>query len=141
MGAFQRKPGTRRNFSARSIRIPPRPRAEADNQEASDMRFPSTAAAARFTLSILAVTLALVSNVSAHHSSAFFDHVNAVTVQGKVTRWQWQSPHSYLFVETKEPGGEVVEWRFEALNPPMLTRHGWTKDSFKFGDQVTVEAY
>ena len=105
------------------------------------MRFPSTAAAARFTLSILAVTLALVSNVSAHHSSAFFDHVNAVTVQGKVTRWQWQSPHSYLFVETKEPGGEVVEWRFEALNPPMLTRHGWTKDSFKFGDQVTVEAY
>jgi hypothetical protein len=23
----------------------------------------------------------------------------------------------------------------------MLSRHGWTKDSFKYGDQVTVEAY
>lgn len=88
-----------------------------------------------------ALALALVSDVSAHHSSAMFDRKTTVTVQGRVTLWKWQGPHSYLHVETKEPSGEVVEWKFEALNPPMLSRHGWTKDSLSIGDQVTVEGY
>jgi hypothetical protein len=95
----------------------------------------------RFTLVVLAVAFGFVPNALAHHSSAMFDHDNPVTVQGRVTRWQWQAPHSYLFVETKEADGTTVEWKFEALNPPMLTRHGWSKESFAIGEQITVEAF
>jgi hypothetical protein len=95
----------------------------------------------RFILAVSAAALAFGVSVLAHHSSAMFDHDNPVSIHGRVTRWQWQAPHSYLYVETKEPNGAVVEWKFEALNPPMLTRHGWTKESFTIGDEVTVEAF
>ena len=64
----------------------------------------------RFTVSILAVVLALTLNASAHHGTTFFsrDQADMVTVQGRVTRFDFRSPHSYLYVETTEASGETV---------------------------------
>ena len=101
----------------------------------------STVLAARFTLAIFAAALALGVDASAHHSTAFFDGNKTVTIQGRVVSLEWQSPHIYLIVETTEPGGEVVTWRFESVPIPIMTRQGWTKDSLKPGEQVTVEAF
>lgn len=97
----------------------------------------------RFTVSILAIVLALTLNVSAHHGTTFFsrDQADMVTVQGRVTRFDFRSPHSYLYVETTEASGETVTWRFESVPVPMMKRQGWTTDSLQNGDEVTVEAF
>lgn len=97
----------------------------------------------RLTVSILAVALALTLNASAHHGTSFFsrDQVDMVTVQGRVTRFDFRSPHSYLYVETTEASGDTVTWRFESVPVPMMKRQGWTTDSLQSGDEVTVEAF
>ena len=69
------------------------------------------------------------------------DRADMVTIQGRVTRFDLQSPHSYLYVETTEANGEIVEWRFESVPVPMMKRQGWTIDSLSYGEQVTVEAF
>ncbi len=37
--------------------------------------------------------------------------------------------------------GDKVRWMVETSNPNGLMRLGWTKNSLKAGDPVTVEAY
>ncbi len=99
--------------------------------------------AGRFAISILAVVLASTLGASAHHGTTFFsrDLADMVTIQGRVTRFDMQSPHSYLYVETEEASGEIVTWRFESVPVPMMRRQGWTIDSLINGEQVTVEAF
>lgn len=102
-----------------------------------------TIAAARLTISIVVVALALTLDASAHHGTSFFSREEAdlVIVQGRVTRFDLRSPHSYLYVETTEPNGDVVMWRFESVPVPMMKRQGWTVDSLQYGDEVTVEGF
>jgi hypothetical protein len=77
----------------------------------------------------------------AHHSLSLFETAAPVKVQGKVTRVDWRSPHTMIFVESTE-GGAPVEWRVETVpNSWLINRAGWTVDSVKPGDPVTVELY
>lgn len=101
----------------------------------------STVLAARFTLAILAAALAVAADASAHHSTAFFDGPTIATVQGTITRVEWRSPHIYIMVETKEANGDTVEWRFESVPTPIMLRAGWTRDSVRPGDEVTVQGH
>ena len=88
-------------------------------------------------VAICAVALLLASSAAAHHSLALFETDVPVTFQGKVTRVDWRSPHTIIFVE--EAG---TEWRVETVpNSWLINRAGWTIDSVKPGDQVTVELY
>jgi Family of unknown function (DUF6152) len=93
---------------------------------------------------IAAVAFACVlaaSTASAHHSLALFETGVPVTFQGKVTRVDWRSPHTIIFVEAVGPGGPT-EWRVETVpNSWLINRAGWTIESVKPGDQVTVELY
>ena len=102
----------------------------------------STVLAARFTLSILAaVALALASDAFANHSQEYFDADAIVTVQGRLTRLDWRNPHVYIYVEVTEASGETVDWRIETHPVHVMLRGGWTKDSLRLGEQVTVEAH
>ena len=86
-----------------------------------------------------ACALLVASVASAHHSLSLFETAAPVKFQGKVTRVEWRSPHTMIFVE--EAGGGM-EWRVETVpNSWLINRAGWTVDSVKPGDQVTVELY
>jgi hypothetical protein len=74
----------------------------------------------------------------AHHSFAAFDQSREVTVKGRVTEFQWTNPHAWLVVKGKTATGQDEEWSFEMISPSVLRRNGWTKNSLKFGDEVTV---
>jgi len=88
-----------------------------------------------------ACAVVAASTVSAHHSLALFETNAPVKLQGKVARVDWRSPHTLIFLETQEPSGPV-EWRVETVpNSWLINRAGWTIDSVKAGDQVTVELY
>ena len=78
----------------------------------------------------------------AHHSfAAEFDGEKPVTLKGTVVKWEMMNPHGWITVDVATPNGEKVRWMVETSNPNGLMRLGWTKNSLKAGDQITVEAY
>src|SRR5262245_11185144 len=98
---------------------------------------------ARQIFTVLAVVVALSflsSPVSAHHSfGAEYDANKPITLTGVVTKIEWTNPHSYFYLDVKEAGGNVANWKFEGYPPSVLLRTGWKKDAtMKPGDNVTV---
>lgn len=88
-----------------------------------------------------AIVVVLASTASAHHSLALFETSAPVKLQGVVKRVDWRSPHTLIFLETKEANGPT-EWRVETVpNSWLINRAGWTIDSVKPGDPVTLELY
>ena len=75
----------------------------------------------------------------AHHGAASFDSGKTVTVKGTVTEYVWSNPHVLVKVDAKDDSGNVRPWVVEAWNPVTQTARGWTKNSFKPGDEVTAD--
>ncbi len=82
--------------------------------------------------------LTLVPTASAHHSQSEYDLRAKVEVEGAVTKVEWRSPHVWVYVDVTNTKGEKVNWSFELPSPVTLMRRGWTRDSLKVGDRVTV---
>jgi DNA/RNA endonuclease YhcR with UshA esterase domain len=79
---------------------------------------------------------------SAHHSfAAEYDEKKPVTVTGIVRKVEWTNPHSRMYVDVKDAKGTVTVWNFEFGSPNHLFRAGWTRNTVKEGDQITVEAW
>jgi hypothetical protein len=101
--------------------------------------------------------------LAAHHSfSAEFDASKEIKATGSVTRLDWQNPHGWIHLTVTElcertaagRGPDAVEqewacrapdskekeadWAFELGSPNGLMRQGWTRNSLKQGDVVTV---
>ena len=89
---------------------------------------------------IVALLLGTGVPVVAHHSFAAFDQSREVTVKGRVAEFQWTNPHAWLVVKGKTANGPDEEWSFEMISPSVLRRNGWTRNSLKSGDKVTVTA-
>jgi hypothetical protein len=89
-------------------------------------------------ISLLVFGLLVVSvPLAAHHGNAAFD-TKAVTVKGTVTDWIWANPHCWLKFDVKDESGNVAHWVGETSNPPDMVNAGWSKSSFKAGDEITV---
>jgi hypothetical protein len=78
------------------------------------------------------------SSASAHHSFAMFDAKTEMTVQGTVKEWQWTNPHTWLQVMVADSAGKQVEWSIEGSSLNILARMGWSNETFKPGDKVSV---
>jgi hypothetical protein len=76
--------------------------------------------------------------LAAHHGAASFDTTRELTLKGTVTDWIWANPHCFLKFDAKDDTGTVRNWAVEVSNPTDMTRLGWARTSFKFGDEVTV---
>lgn len=61
-----------------------------------------------------------------------------VVLKGVVTDWQWQNPHSILKFDVKDDSGNIVQWSAEANNPADMVERGWSKQSIKVGDEITI---
>jgi Family of unknown function (DUF6152) len=48
------------------------------------------------------------------------------------------NPHARFYLDVKDDGGKVTNWEFELGSPNGLMRQGWTRNSLKEGDVVTV---
>ena len=77
----------------------------------------------------------------AHHGAASFDSGKTVTVKGTVTEYVWSNPHVLVKVDAKDDSGNVAHWVLEAWNPVTQSSRGWTKNTFKFGDEVSLDIW
>jgi hypothetical protein len=75
----------------------------------------------------------------AHHGAASFDSGRTITVTGTVTEYVWTNPHVLVKVDGKDDSGEMQHWVLEAWNPVTQTGRGWTKNTFKAGDVVSLD--
>jgi hypothetical protein len=74
----------------------------------------------------------------AHHGNAAYDDKNPITIKGTVTEFAWVNPHVQIYLDVKDDKGKVAHWSVETYSPGKLVRAGWTKESVKVGDQVSI---
>ena len=89
-----------------------------------------------------ATLLIFTASVYAHHPfAAEYDWTKPVTLTGTVTKLEWSNPHAVLVINAKDDKGQTKEWTLEMGSPAALTRAGWTRNTVKMGDSITVEAW
>ena len=92
-------------------------------------------------ISLVAVGLLAVSvPLFAHHGNAAYDATTSITVKGTVTGYVWANPHVFVKLDAKDDSGNPVHWVVEGQNPVSMSAIGWTKDTFKPGDVVEIDA-
>ena len=93
-----------------------------------------------FTALLVAAMTALAAQpTAAHHSfAAEFDANSPIELTGTVTKVEWANPHTFFYIDVTTPKGDVENWALEMGSPNGLMRRGWTRDSMKIGDVVTV---
>jgi len=89
---------------------------------------------------VFGMAIIVMSPAVAHHSASIFDRESVVAFRGTVRGFSWTNPHVYIQIETEDDAGNLIEWEIETDATPILTRSGWTSDSFVVGDQVSVRA-
>jgi hypothetical protein len=74
----------------------------------------------------------------AHHGRSNYDVTGTATVKGIVTEFQWVNPHALILVDVTDENGKVEKWIAETNSPNTLSRQGWSRNTVKAGDQVTL---
>jgi hypothetical protein len=82
--------------------------------------------------------LAISARTFAHHGTTAYDPQHKVTMKGTVANFEWTNPHSQIHLDVTDDQGKVVHWNFEAQPPNILIHAGWTRETLKPGDQLTV---
>src|SRR5439155_19442481 len=76
--------------------------------------------------------------VVAHHEiAAKFDDNKPVTIKGTISKIDWLNPHVHIYVDVHE-AATVLTWAVELESPVDLKKGGWTRESLKLGDAITV---
>jgi len=88
-------------------------------------------------LSLLAM-LFMVLPAIAHHGISNWDLNTDLTITGRITRFEFISPHAWLHLEVKGASGKAEDWMCEMRSAHSLRRSGWTADMFKVGSTITV---
>ena len=95
-------------------------------------------------IAVVAAAFAVLAGAApmlAHHSfSEEFDRDKPFKATGTVTKVDWQNPHIWFYIDVKdEKTGKVTNYGWEMGSPNGLMRRGWTRNSLKVGQVVTVE--
>jgi hypothetical protein len=74
----------------------------------------------------------------AHHSMSMYDRDRETTFKATITQFDWTNPHAQIIFTVTDEHGNIEKWVAEGPGPNRLANHGWSQDSLKPGDQVTV---
>lgn len=102
---------------------------------------------ASFKLSLAAAGLALAGigyalPGAAHHAFATeFDSAKPLVVEGTVTRARLVNPHSWIYLDVKNPDGTVTNWGFEFGTPLALKARGIERDDVAFGTKLRLSGF
>jgi hypothetical protein len=74
----------------------------------------------------------------AHHGNSAYDMSKTVAQKATITKFEYSNPHTQVYYDVTDDKGNVEHWVAETTNPAMLNRVGWSKETLKPGDQVTL---
>jgi hypothetical protein len=80
----------------------------------------------------------------AHHSTvSIYNEDETVEITGTVKQWRFVNPHPSLVLEVAGPDGRVQEWdvSYGGAAVTHLARRGYTAETFKPGDVITVRGF
>lgn len=77
-------------------------------------------------------------SVFAHHGAASFDPGKMITLKGTVKSWVYSNPHCLLTLSVRGDDGQTVDWITETQAPNVIYPVGYRKDTFKFGEEITI---
>ena len=93
----------------------------------------------RAWLFVIPALLLFVTGVGSHHAfSPVYDEKRLITVVGVVTQFRFVNPHAMMFMDVTDDAGKVVKWAVEFAGRLNLGEVGWTAESIKAGERVTV---
>ena len=85
------------------------------------------------------IGLVLVSTPAlAHHGYAAYDMTTTLSVKATIVSLLMENPHSSIAFDVKDANGNVEHWFSESGNPRNMRADGFTPDTVKPGDQVTI---
>ena len=91
----------------------------------------------RAWVAVVALASTAAGDAHAHHSiSAIYDSAQQITVEGRVTEFEFVNPHPILVIDAAAPGGAPELWRLEMDNRAELAGIGIDARTFKPGDRV-----
>ena len=74
----------------------------------------------------------------AHHSTAPYDLIHGTIIEGSVTRFDLVNPHGNIALDVRGEDGAVEHWTVAIERAVLLRRLGWSRDTLKPGDKITV---
>ena len=79
-------------------------------------------------------------SAAAHHSfAAEFSYEFFGSREGEVVEVHFVNPHAHIFFAVKNGNGKEEIWDAQSSAPQNLLRRGWSQDSIKVGDRITIE--
>src|SRR5580700_4365922 len=93
-----------------------------------------------FFLAVILSFLMVCVPMFAHHGNSAYDMSKTINMKATVTKFEYSNPHAQVYFDVTDDKGEVEHWVAETTNPGMLNRVGWTRNSLRPGDQVTLIA-
>ncbi len=91
------------------------------------------------TCLVLVAGMSTAGPLFAHHGrGATFDMKTQVTLKGTVSEVSWRNPHVVIYLDVKDPGGNVVNWAFENSSVSTLARQGYSRNTLKVGEDITA---
>tara|TARA_Y100000590_G_scaffold405759_1_gene494362 strand:- start:233 stop:601 length:369 start_codon:yes stop_codon:yes gene_type:complete len=78
----------------------------------------------------------------AHHSiNAEYNLEMPVSLDGVITRVEWQSPHIWYYIDVLNEEGDTEEWAISGGSPNMLMRRVVYKSALEIGMKINVKGF
>lgn len=101
----------------------------------------------RKLIRLIALSIGLVvvaAPAFAHHGGAIEFNMNKTIgpISGTVTKFAFAYPHPQVYFDVKDENGQIQHWGALLRPTPAMLRHaGWSRDSIKPGDMITLTMY
>lgn len=92
-------------------------------------------------VSTLGLLLSTASAFAHHPFAAEYDENKTLTLNGTVTKLEWVMPHPMVHVDVTDTRGTRTAWAVELGDVDALIGIGWTPNSLKPGDQITIDGW
>ena len=76
-----------------------------------------------------------------HHSHANYSEGEWLILEGTVREIYWMNPHSWIYLDVVDSGGQSRAWAIEGVSLTELRRSGWTENSIQAGDELALRCH
>lgn len=92
--------------------------------------------------SALTVAILLAATAAwAHHGHPHYFRGSYTHMEGTITEVHWLNPHTWVYLQVTDTGGQSIVWALEGAAATTLRREGWTEEMVRAGDLISVRCH